>query len=213
MQFGRYSTSASGHARVGMAPKFGRLFAGAMLATAMIATPALAGDRDNNIPQLSPSLKFGVVGEVPVDCRLSQSVKRVEIEDILDDSTGGANETRTILPFTVSCNTPITVKMESRRGGLEFEGKSTPDSDFTSLIRYSANLALPGHRSVLQCESRDMAEGGAGCAGKVADPLLDGDGAIAVRTRSDGGLLQQGRYADRLTITISPALGSPLIEG
>jgi hypothetical protein len=174
---------------------------------AVVGTPAWAKPA---IPQLQPSMRIGVTGEVPVDCSLSQSIKSVEIEDLAGEMTNQPTAAKARLPFTVSCNTPITVSLKSRRGGLQFEGTPTSDSDFTSLVGYSAKVNLPGNRNALSCESEDMARNGEGCSKGVDDPMIEGEGAIAITTRPGGGLLQKGTYSDRVTITITPTLGSEL---
>lgn len=186
----------------------GFLLAFAASAAAVLALPTTAYAKDKPIPQLQSSLRIGVTGVVPVDCSLSQSVKSIEIENFASADTNEALAAKARLPFNVSCNTPVTVSLKSRRGGLQFEGAPTLDSDFTSLVGYSAKLNLPGNRNALSCESEDMARSGEGCSKSMEDPMMDGEGVIAVTVRPGGGLLQKGTYSDRVTITITPTLGS-----
>jgi hypothetical protein len=174
---------------------------------AVSVLPSAAYASGKPIPQLQSSIRVGVVGEVPVDCSLSQSVRNVEIEDLASE-TNQPTAAKAKLPFSLSCNTPVKVSLKSRRGGLQYEGAPTSDSDFTSLVGYSAKLNLPGNQNALSCESEDMARGGDGCSERIDDPMMEGEGAIAVTVRAGGGLLQKGTYSDRVTITITPTLGS-----
>jgi spore coat protein U-like protein len=185
-------------------------FALLAMGCAVSALPTAAHASGKPIPQLQSSMRVGVTGEVPVDCSLTQSVRNVEIEDFASETTNQAMATKANLPFSLSCNTPVKVSLKSRRGGLQFEGTPTSDGDFTSLVGYSAKLNLPGNRNALSCESEDMARSGEGCSENIADSMMEGEGVIAVTVRAGGGLLQKGTYSDRVTITVTPALGSDL---
>lgn len=185
----------------------GRFAAIPMIIAAACASSAMAHGR-GDAPRLSDSLRFEVVGEVPVDCSLTQTERSIEIEGVADPMTNRARAARASLPFSVSCNTPIIVSLESRNGALEFEGPFPTDSDFATQIEYAARVDLPGHRNALSCSSRSMDRGGARCAEKVRDTLIEGEGSVEIVTRPGNGLLLRGTYRDRVTLTISPRIGS-----
>jgi hypothetical protein len=81
------------------------------------AVPACAHDW-HDAPQLKRHLRVGVRGVVPADCSLSQSVRDVAIEGFQNPATDTVQRTKARLPFTVSCNTPVSVTLDSRDGGL-----------------------------------------------------------------------------------------------
>jgi len=169
------------------------------------ATPALAGGHEQ-VPQLHRSLRIGVVGVVPVDCRLTQSAHDVSIENFQDPATDTVRAAAASLPFSVSCNTPISVSLSSTHGGLQFRGARTSDPAFATLIPYSAHVNMPGHAGLFHCRSANMADGH-GCEGQVTDAITDGDGSIDVRLQASNALVLNGTYQDRLTITVTPRLG------
>lgn len=170
------------------------------------AMPA-AAKNNPAVPQLEESLRFEVVGEVPVDCSLTQPVAAVTIDDAADPETNVARAARASLPFSVSCNTPISVSLVSRNGGLSFDGSGSADTDFTTQIGYSARLDLPGHANALSCVSAEMTAEGTGCSGSFDDALIEGDGAVELTLQPGRGLLLQGNYADLLTVTVTPVTG------
>jgi hypothetical protein len=184
-----------------------RFWAGiAGCALALAASPAVAGGHEQ-LPQLHHRLRVGVVGVVPIDCSLSQSGERdVDIENFQDPMNDTVRAATASLPFSVSCNTPISVSLSSRHGGLKFHGAGTSDSAFTTLIPYSANLDMPGHNRVLRCRSDDMAADH-GCEGGIDDAITDGEGKIEVHLRASNDLVLSGAYQDRVTITVTPRLG------
>jgi hypothetical protein len=169
------------------------------------ASPAMAGGHDL-FPIFHRSLRIGVVGVVPVDCGLSQPTHRVDIENFQDPANDTVRATSASLPFSVSCNTPISVAITSRHGGLRFDGAGTSDPAFTTLIPYSARVNMPGHANLVHCRSAVMAEG-AGCVGQIADAITQGDGAIEVQVRASNALVLNGAYKDRVTISVTPVLG------
>ncbi len=120
------------------------------------ASPTMAHGR-GDVPVLQDSLRFEVVGRVAVDCSLSQSQTNVAVENAVDPLTNVVRAAQASLPFSVSCNTPVSVSLDSRNGGLRYQGAPTSDRAFTQLISYGARVALPGHANVLNCRSRDMA--------------------------------------------------------
>jgi hypothetical protein len=48
-----------------------------------------------------------------------------------------------------------------------------------------------------------------GCIKDISDQVTEGWAAISVTLIPDNRLLLQGTYADRVTITLTPILGSP----
>lgn len=178
-----------------------------MLLAIACAAPAMAHGR-GDVPRLDDRLRFEVVGEVPVDCSLSQTERRVEIEGVADPATNRARAARASLPFSVSCNTPVTVSLVSRNGALEYDGPAPTDADFTTRIDYVARVDLPGRNNALTCSSHRMDRGGAPCVERVRDAMIEGEGSVEILTRPSDGLLLQGNYRDRVTLTISPRIGS-----
>jgi hypothetical protein len=160
------------------------------------------------IPELSSSLRYQVRGEVPIVCSLANPSEGevIEFSAAVDGSsnTGLADTVR--LPFSIACNTPMSVKMESDNGGLNNDA-TTSDTDFTSLFAYTAQLNLPNRANALSCSSAHMKIGAGGCSGTISDAVTQGQGGVDVTLNPDGRLLLQGTYADRLTITLSPILG------
>jgi hypothetical protein len=163
---------------------------------------------DTSIPQLSPSLRYEVKGQVAATCSLSNTAEggAVEFRNAVDTSTNLGRADTARLPFTVACNTPIAIRMESTQGGLN-NAVTTSDQDFTSLIAYTAQLNLPQRANVLSCTSVSMKAGQNGCRGEVTDAVTEGQGAVDVTLNPDGRLLLQGTYADRVTLTLTPILG------
>ncbi len=176
----------------------------AAIAAAGLAVPATAAD----IPDLSPSLRYEVRGQVPVTCSLNTALAggAAEFRDPVNRQTNTARADTIELSFTVACNTPIAVRMASQSGGLASAAR-TSDPDFTSLIAYSAQLNLPGAANALACTSAAMSPAQAGCRGTVTQAVTEGEGAVAVTLAPDGKLLLAGNYADRLTVTLTPILG------
>lgn len=169
------------------------------------AMPAAAHGRDDT-PQLQQLLRIGVRGVVPADCSLRQSVREIAIENFQNPATDTVQHATASLPFTVSCNTPVSVTLDSRDGGLKFLGSGTSDRAFARLIPYSAKVHLPDHGAVLSCRSREMAAD-RGCRTEVDAATIDGEGSIEVRVHASNKLVLAGQYQDRLTITLTPALG------
>lgn len=175
------------------------------LGLVMSAAPAWAHDW-HDTPQLKQHLRVGVRGVVPADCSLSQSAHEVAIEGFQNPATDTVQRTKASLPFTVSCNTPVTVTLDSRDGGLKFKGAGTSDRAFTRLIPYSARVRLPEYGAVLNCRSHEMAQRN-GCRTDVDATTIDGEGSIEVAIRASNDLVLAGEYQDSVTITLTPALG------
>ena len=175
----------------------------------VLAMPASAHDWSNHPwpeQNLKESLRVGVVGVVPADCRLSQSTHEVTIDGLQNPTTDTIQRTKASLPFTVSCNTPVSVALESSDGGLKFKGAGTSDRAFTTLIPYSAKVRLPDRGAVLNCRSSDMTHKN-GCKAEVDATTIDGDGEIEVAFKASNDLMLAGEYQDQVTITLTPALG------
>jgi hypothetical protein len=181
-------------------------FAG--LSVALCAAPALA-DHRIDAPQLKQSLRIGVQGVVPADCQLSQSQHDFTIEGFQNPQTDTVQRTSAKLPFTVSCNTPVSVTLDSRSGGLKFAGSGTSDRAFATLIPYLAKVHLPSRGAVLSCRSGEMANQN-GCQTTVEATMIDGEGSIEVAVPASNKLVLAGQYQDQVTITLTPALGGCL---
>lgn len=177
----------------------------AALGLAVPAVPAWAHDW-HDTPQLKQHLRVGIRGVVPADCSLSQSVREVPIEGFQNPATNTVQRTKARLPFTVSCNTPVSVTLDSRDGGLKFKGAGTSDRAFTTLIPYSAKVRLPDYGAVLSCHSHEMAQKN-GCHTDVDATTIDGEGSIEVAIKASNDLVLAGEYQDSVTITLTPALG------
>lgn len=174
-----------------------------------LASPAQAGNLTHNVPQLSPSLRYEVAGQVSANCHLQQPTHGVEITGVADRDTDLAQAATARLPFTINCNTPMRVEMTSLHGALQYSGTASSDAHFTAQIDYSASLNLPGRDAVLTCESAQMREVAPNCSGIVSDGgVVNGEGSIRVDTRAGSGLLQAGTYSDTLRVTVTPILGS-----
>ena len=156
----------------------------------------------------APSLTYRVHGEISANCSLSQAARAVEIVDLADPSTNLARAATANLAFEIACNTLVRVAMRSRNGGLKAAGATTGDRDFDGLVGYRARLDLPRRSAALECDSATMGALEAGCRDDIAQPILAGRGAVAVRVVPGGGLLLAGRYSDQLTVSITPILGS-----
>ena len=96
--------------------------------------------------------------------------------------------------------------MTSDHGGLRTAAR-TSDADFTNVIAYTAALRLPDGSTALTCASGGMNAGQGACAGTVARPVTEGDGAVEIVLNPDGRLLLRGDYSDRVTITVAPVMG------
>jgi len=187
--------------------RFSRLlFAG--LSLAVCAAPAFAHDRGDT-PRLQPNLRVGIQGVVPADCQLSQSTHEVAIEGFQNPATDTVQRASARLPFTVSCNTPVSVTLDSRSGGLKFAGSGTNDRAFATLIPYSAKVHLPNRGAVLNCRSGEMASQN-GCRTEVDAATVDGEGSIELAVPAMNKLVLAGQYQDQVTITLTPALGGCL---
>jgi len=177
------------------------LFASALAQLAFVGAAQAAGIPDN----LVTSLRYEVVGTITPNCSLTQPATSVSVVDLQDQSTDTIRSTKTDLPFTIDCNTPVKVAMLSSNGGLATPA-STSDQDFATLVAYRASLDLPGAAGALQCDSAAMAPSGSGCQRELTDPVTQGDGAIRLSTDASGQLLLAGTYHDTVTLTVTPQL-------
>jgi hypothetical protein len=186
--------------------KFVRAIGAAIIAACCTPPPAVASNSD---PYLSPNLRVEVRGVVPVTCQLATAAtgSTVDFTNAVDGRNNIARADSVRIPFVVACNTPITIRMESTQGALT-NSSTTSDRAFTSAIPYTANLDLPQRANALACDGAAMRLGTNGCLGEVPDQVTQGNGAIGVTLNPDSRLLLQGTYADRITITLTPNLGS-----
>lgn len=189
--------------------KRGFAFLRRFLATLVAVILCGTGVAQADVPELSPSLRIRVQGDVPTVCGLSNGLAAsapVMFENAVAADSNTARADRVALPFSVRCNSPMTVAMTSDNGGLQTAARTT-DADFTSRISYTAALRLPDGSTALTCDSTSMDGGEGACAGEVQRPVTDGEGAVEIVLNPDGRLLLRGEYRDRVTVTVSPVLG------
>lgn len=126
------------------------------------------------------------------------------------------------VPFSLHCNSPSRVGVVSDNGGLQAAGVPSVPAGYSSLAPYQITLRLAGDAgssSQATCESPTVVTGAAGCvfrgpataaAGlRLPGPSKDAPGSF-IRISSPGysdpaTLVASNSYADRLTVTISPA--------
>ena len=126
------------------------------------------------------------------------------------------------VPFSLSCNSPSRVGVVSDNGGLLAAGVPTVPNGYARLAPYQITLSLAGNAgSTAQatCQSPTLTASASGCTFKgpatstrglrLPGPSLDVPGSF-LRISSQGyaepaTLIASNSYADRLTITISPA--------
>jgi len=125
----------------------------------------------------------------------------------------------TDFPFSLSCNGPARVGVVSDNGGLR---TATTVQGFASLAAYDVQLTLigdAGATATAACQSSTLTSGAAGCgfrgpAGTTAGLILPGGATDAPgsflrvktpATPTGAVLVGSNSYADRLTVTISPA--------
>lgn len=120
-------------------------------------------------------------------------------------------------PFSLSCNGPARVAVVSDNGGLR-----TPTfvQGYASLAAYDVQLTLMGDAgsSIASCEAQKLTAGSIGCV--FRGPASPSNGLLLpvgstdvpgsyIRVRSPivptGDQLVAATYADRLTVTVSPA--------
>lgn len=162
---------------------------------------------------LTPAVKYRVVGKITTSCALTQGAREVELVDLQDSATNTVRAASADLQFTIACNAPVRVSMTSHNGGLKAQGGETSDRDFASLVPYRATLDLPGAPNALQCDSDDMDGAARGCARRIEAEAFDGAGRIRLNTVASDALLLAGTYQDSVTLTISPRLGGAGPDG
>lgn len=126
------------------------------------------------------------------------------------------------IAFSLRCNSPSRVGIVSDNGGMKAAGVPTVPPGYARLAPYQITLSLAGdHGSTAQatCQSPTLVAGAGGCifrgpatatAGlRLPGPSQNAPGSF-IRVSSPGysepaTLIASNSYADRLTVTISPA--------
>ena len=138
-------------------------------------------------------------------------------------SVGNIERAYTIdVPFRMICNTPSRVGIVSDHGGMQAADVPTAPPGYSRLAPYQITLSLAGDKgSTAQatCQSPTLTAGAGGCIFRgpatattglrLPGPSQDAPGSF-IRVSSSGYtepaiLIASNSYADRLTVTISPA--------
>ena len=124
--------------------------------------------------------------------------------------------------FSLRCNSPSRVGIVSDNGGMQAEGVPTVPAGYARLAPYQITLSLAGDAgSTAQetCQSPTLTASASGCTFRgpatatrglrLPGPSQDAPGSF-IRISSPGYsepelLIAANSYADRLTVTISPA--------
>jgi len=126
------------------------------------------------------------------------------------------------IAFNLRCNSPSRVGIVSDNGGMQAAGVPTVPPGYARLAPYQITLSLAGDQgSTAQatCQSTTLTAGAGGCIFRgpatattglrLPKPSQDAPGSF-IRVSSAGYsepaiLIASNSYADRLTVTISPA--------
>lgn len=126
------------------------------------------------------------------------------------------------IAFSLRCNSPSRVGIVSDNGGMQAAGVPTVPPGYSRLAPYQITLSLAGDQgSTAQatCQSPTLTTGAGGCIFRgpatattglrLPGPSQDAPGSF-IRVSSAGYsepaiLIASNSYADRLTVTISPA--------
>lgn len=171
-----------------------------------MAAAVFAAPQDVRAETVSSSLRIKVSGEIPPSCSLTQT-EASHTFDLADSQTGGTRSSQVRLPFSIDCNSPFSLVMASRNGGLSFTEPSRIVAGFRTAIAYNAEVTLPDARSAGRaCDSEAMSRRGCERDVPARDGAL-GDGHITLTVLSDPHPLLRGVYADTLTLVARPRLG------
>ena len=126
------------------------------------------------------------------------------------------------VPFSLRCNSPSRVGVVSDNGGMKAAGVPSVPAGYALLAPYQITLSLAGSEAdtaSATCQSPTLIAGAGGCAFRgpasstaglrLPGPSQDAPGSF-IRISSQGYsdpaiLIASDSYADRLTVTISPA--------
>lgn len=168
-------------------------------------------------------LGFDVEAVIPARCGFDRADVTAQLSQLLANAQAG--ETRQA-QFSLSCNTPFTVRVRSQNGGLVADlGDSeavilAQGEGFSTYMNYGVSLAVPlvsltGQRAVSEasCQSaQDMQSGSLSC------PLAHGEGVafmgtsdaapatLTVKLDLPSGPLVAGTFSDYITIDVGFAL-------
>jgi hypothetical protein len=179
--------------------------AAAML-SAVLAGQATALERPLT-PDYRKDITYEVTGVISPRCAIDQDVHQASFGQILDQQTGGNVAREIELAFSIDCNSPFQLRMESQNGGLTTDARG--DAVFRRLIPYDAALIVDGRRRGLECTSARMAASGRqGCDIKfTAERGANASGALQLSLDASSAPLLAGRYQDRIVVQISPLVG------
>jgi hypothetical protein len=123
--------------------------------------------------------------------------------------------------FSLRCNSPSRVGIVSDNGGLRAAGVPSVPAGYSGLAPYQITLSLAGNATTASatCQSPTLIAGAGGCvfrgpatatAGLRLPGASDNAPGSFIRISSQGYsdpaiLIASNAYADRLTVTISPA--------
>jgi hypothetical protein len=178
-----------------------------LLATAMLVVPTFVSA--DQISDNAVRLGFDVEAVVSGKCGFDRSDVSSQLSALLTDAKAG--ETR-YARFSLSCNTPFTVRVQSRNGALVADLGDTDavrmaqGEGFSTQMNYGVSLDVPlvnmsGQRVVEQAtcvSAAQMQSGSSTCA------LAQGDG-VAFMGTSDAA-------PATLTVKLDPPAG-PLVAG
>jgi len=138
-------------------------------------------------------------------------------------SVGNVEGTFSIdVPFRLRCNSPSRVGVVSDNGGLRAEGVPAVPAGYSQVAPYQITLSLAGDAEATAqetCQSLTLTSSASGCTFRgpatstrglrLPGPSQDAPGSF-LRISSPGYsepevLIASNTYADRLTVTISPA--------
>lgn len=155
---------------------------------------------------VSSSLRIKVSGKINPSCGITQTEASGKI-NLADTQTGGTQLSHLRLPFSIDCNSPFSLIMVSRNGGLAFAEPAHVAAGFRTAISYNAEVTLPdGLSTGSACDSEAMSRGRCERDITARDGTL-GDGHITLTVLSDAQPLLKGVYADTLTLVARPRLG------
>jgi hypothetical protein len=178
-----------------------------LLATALLFVPTFVSAQQ--VSDSAVRLGFDVEAVVLAKCGFDRADVSAQLSQLLGQVKVG--ETRQA-HFNIACNTPFTVRVQSRNGGLTAElGDmdaviAAQGEGFATSLDYAVALDVPlidmaGQRSVVSATCRSAQEMQAGAA---LCPLAQGDG-VTFRGTSDAG-------PARLSVTLDRPNG-PLVAG